>query len=400
MKTLRSLLRKLLRLPRRFLHSLLRALADLGKRGLSSLRRLRRFRRLEKAPDKTVAQAKLPALTREQKAAIDAYWAQFGIRIRNYRWFQLYYGITGREDPRFLPHSILTSAVYPYCNDMGRAKVWADKNEFSRFVPGLPFPETLGQRINGRYYDGQRRSFGTSLSPDFARAVWESASARGLDAIILKKTSDTNSGRGVKKIPLSTPEALEKELASCDSSDYIIQELIRQHPFFAQFNESSVNIVRINTWRSENEVHVFTPCVRFGAPGYATDVAFVNGKEIFHVVAIRPDGVIDDCSYDLYGEKTPVTVPDRRVPRWDEILETVKSGHLLLDYFDFVAWDMTVDSSGKIVCIEYNLQEPGSIAYQHACGPMAGEHTEELLAFLREKSNRKKYLPRRARLRA
>jgi hypothetical protein len=392
-------LKKLLFKLRGFVISLLKAIIRRGKRAYFDYQQLRLFRRQDRMPNQMTAQAQFPQLSAEQKAEIDAYWKRFGIRISNYRWHQLYYGATGREDPRFLPHSLLASAVYPYYNDMEKAKVWADKNEFSRVLPNLSFPVTLAQKIHGRYYDAQRRSFGTALSRDFAEAVWESASARGLDAVILKRTSNTNSGRGVKKLPLTTVEALAEALSSSDDQDYIIQEPIRQHPFFAQFNESSVNILRINTWRSGEKFRVFAPCVRFGTPGFATDVAFIKGKEVFHVIAVRPDGRIDDCGYDLYGEKSPVIVQDRQVPCWEELLETVRKNHLMLDYFDFVAWDLTVDAEGKIVCIEYNLQEPGSIAYQYAHGPFAGDDTEELLAFLLEKKNRERLLPRRARLR-
>ena len=53
---------------------------------------------------------------------------------------------------------------------------------------------------------------------------------------------------------------------------------------------------------------------------------------------------------------------------------------------------MTVDEEGQIICIEYNIRSPGTIVYQMADGPFAGEHTRELLQFLTQPQNRKKYL--------
>ena len=35
-----------------------------------------------------------PELTTEEKREIDAYWKQYGIRFKNYDWFQWYYGFT------------------------------------------------------------------------------------------------------------------------------------------------------------------------------------------------------------------------------------------------------------------------------------------------------------------
>ena len=39
-------------------------------------------------------------LTKEDIAAIDTYWAQFGIKFEDYSWFRWFYSVTGKKDPK------------------------------------------------------------------------------------------------------------------------------------------------------------------------------------------------------------------------------------------------------------------------------------------------------------
>ena len=47
------------------------------------------------------------------------------------------------------------------------------------------------------------------------------------------------------------------------------------------------------------------------------------------------------------------------------------------------------------LCIEYNLTWPGSILYQYVQGPLAGDLTEDFLAFLKNEFIRKQYIPKK-----
>lgn len=261
-------------------------------------------------------------------------------------------------------------------------------------MPCISFPETYGQIINGKYYDHKHRLYTKEELDVFCKSVYDYMAEQGEDVIVVKKTVNTSQGKGVKKQKITSSTDLSILLKSMGSENCIIQKAIKQDPFFEQFNSSSVNIVRITTWRRGKEIVIFSPGIRFGLAGYNTDVAYVDGKEIINCIGIRSDGSIMDHSVTLAGENTPVHFANSVVPKWDEMIETAKNGHLYLEYFDLVAWDMTVDADGHVICIEYNLYSPGSIVYQMAHGPLAGEYTDEFLSFLRKPSNQKKYLPR------
>ena len=215
----------------------------------------------------------------------------------------------------------------------------------------------------------------------------------GNDTIIIKEAVDTNTGRGVKKYTITSPNYLQETLESISSKNYVIQFAIEQHPFFSQFNKDSVNIIRLTTWRKDNVVHIFSPCVRYGIPGSATDVAYVDGEEIVNCVGIDSSGMVFNNGINLSGKVLSLNLKERQVPCWEEIVNLVVKNHLTMHYFDIIAWDITVDNESNVICIEYNIKSPGIQVYQFAHGPLAGEYSDEFLGFLQDIELQKKYLP-------
>ena len=200
-----------------------------------------------------------------------------------------------------------------------------------------------------------------------------------------------------------TPGKAAKLLAEWEHSDnFLVQELIVQNRVFSQFNESSVNIMRVNSWRNEDRVSIFSPTLRIGMAGQTTDICYINGIETANVCAITMDGHFGSQIANQYGQlkKTAdvVETPGAVIPRWNEIIEIVREGHKKLDHFDIIGWDFTVTEDEQIVCVEYNVKRPGTVFYQYVNGPFFGEYTDEVLAFLKDKENQKKWIPEWMRL--
>ncbi len=95
--------------------------------------------------EKNIKRINPPLLTDAEIKEIDAYWAQYGIKLDDYRWHQMYYHATGMRDPKFIPHNLADSVLYPYYNDREKSKIWTDKNYFERFLSTLTFPRALAQ---------------------------------------------------------------------------------------------------------------------------------------------------------------------------------------------------------------------------------------------------------------
>lgn len=337
----------------------------------------------------------MPELTEAQRKEIDSFWSQYGIRILDYSWFRWYYGVTGIEDPRFIPQDVYSYIIWPYHDNEEFCLAWKDKNLFERFVPGIPFPKNYIRRIHGRFFDGD----GNYL-PDENTVIM---ALSHVGEVIVKDAWDSGEGRGVTKYALNNEADIRKLLTDWNHSDnYLVQELIQQNRVFSQFNESSVNIMRINTWRQDDEVHVFCPTLRIGAEGSTTDICYIDGVEIARTCAITLDGHFGNRIVNQHGRvqitSETVELPDVIIPKWEEVVKLAMQGHKMLDHFDIVGWDFTVTNDERIICIEYNIKRPGTVFYQHVNGPFFGEYTEQVLAFLKDKNNQVKYIPEWMRL--
>lgn len=323
-----------------------------------------------------------PKLSLVEKEQIDTFWGEYNIKFPDYTWFEMYYGVTGIHDPRFIPDPVLGRICYPHYNFRSHINGWDDKNVYEVLVLHAKFPKSLCHCINGKLYDGEWNYYSENEICELSNKIY--SNLKGKNEIICKKSCESSSGRGVKLLNIGSAEDIEEAIIHQKTKNFILQEKITQHPFFEQFNPTSANIMRIISWRHEGDIIILSATIRFGMKGSFTDIAFVDGKEIVNIVGVDKDGRVKDCFYSFDGRIQNVPqLSDQNVPSWKVLLETIEKAHKDLVFFDFVAWDFMIDANGEPVCIEYNIMWPGTILYQFAHGPLAGEYTDKFLSFLK-----------------
>lgn len=332
-----------------------------------------------------------PVLDSNDIKEIDAFWGQYGIRFKDYSWFQMYYGVTGLHDPRFIPNPIAGFILYPYYNDFEMIGGWDDKNLYQELVPQIHFPKALCHCIRGRLFDCDWNYY---PSDSFGIKKLSEKIVKSLDTpeVIVKQTRSTAAGVGVKKFQLTSERETVEMLCAVQSKNYIVQERIFQHTFFSQFNDTSVNIIRIVSWRKGNEIRLFPASVRFGIKGAYTDVAYRNGEEIVNVAGLNAEGELNMKFCTLNGLSQPqLNITQKSCPSYKQMLSCIIEAHRHILPFELIGWDFTIDKYEKPVCIEYNILWPGTIVYQYVNGPFAGDFTEELLSFLKVKDNQRRW---------
>lgn len=351
------------------------------------------FRTFDKVAIKTCKKKQYDELPPNEIEEIRTYWKKYGIKFPDYSWFKLFYTETGIHDPRFIPHSI-AYILYSHFNNRIVDKGWDDKNFYDRFVPTISFPESLCHYVNGNFYDGEWNICECTdeslmkLSDRILKQLGDD------NCVIYKKTTNTSFGQGVKKYVVNNANeisSLLKELSV--NNGFMLQRCVKQHDFLKQFNESSVNIFRIVTFRHKGKYYLLSVSLRYGTEGYATDVAFINGEEIVNVIGIDENGVIKNTLFGVDGKKNfdkYDSIKDKKVPCFEELKKAAIEGHKCLPHFDHVAWDFTIDNNGHPVCIEYNINIPGSQLYQFVNGPLYGDLTDEILECLKLDKNREK----------
>ena len=209
----------------------------------------------------------------------------------------------------------------------------------------------------------------------------------GESELVFKSACGGFQGKGVRLLHVTSPAEVLDFINTNPSSNYVLQKRIVQHPFFNQFNSSSSNIIRVISWRDGEEIRVLSTTIRYGIEGSFTDVAFVNGKEVVHVVGIDKSGRVNERHFTGDGlNPTPPRIVTKEVPSYEKLVSIVKKAHADLMFFDFVAWDYMIDKDGEPVCIEFNILGPGTTLYQFANGPLAGEYTTQFLDFLKNET--------------
>ena len=339
-----------------------------------------------------------PELSQQDKDAIDNYWHRFGIRFPDYSWFQMFYGVTGIHDPRFIPDFIMYPPILAHYNDKSCIAAWGDKNLFDQLAPNISFPPVLAHIFKEEVYDKDWNYFGDDNLHELCDSIFEEI--KDDKFLVIKATKKTQTGVGVKLVEINKPDDIKTAIEQNRNFDNVIQRRIRQSAFMNQFCSTAVNIFRLITWRHQGKIDVISASIRFGVEGHFTDVAFIKGEEIVNTVGINQhDGTVNKRFVTLSGNAVaPEHFEQTKIPNFDAVMEMAKQGHGHLRPFDIVAWDIALDQDDNPVCIEYNVRRPGSIVYQFANGPLAGDFTDEFLSFLLQDDNLEKLIPAKYRV--
>lgn len=168
------------------------------------------------------------------------------------------------------------------------------------------------------------------------------------------KVIDSGCGVGIRienAEDVTEAKALFEELV--DTGTWIIEELIIQNEEIASFCHTSVNTVRLPSFRHGDNVVQAFPCMRFGREGSIVDNAGQNG--LFVSVDIAT-GVIKTNGFDELGheyEKHPdsnVYFDGFRIPWWDDLLSMAKQVHLSLPKEHiYVAFDIALSNKGWMI---------------------------------------------------
>ena len=323
-----------------------------------------------------------PDISSVEKDEIDNYWHSFGIHFKDYSWFQMYYGVTGMHNPRFIPDPLAGYILYPYYNDQTMIAGWDDKNLYQELISSVHFPRALGHCVRGRLYDSTWNYY--DKNTDLTRLSDKIFQRLDGNELIIKATRSTAAGKGVKKLIVKSAADIKNYLLSNNLENFVIQEKVEQHPFFSQFNESSVNIIRIVSWRHNGTIKTFPACIRYGIKGSCTDVTFQKGKEIVNVVGLTEDGEINNRFATLDGLSTnECMINIKTCPSYKQMIESVINAHSHIIPFEVIGWDFTIDRNCMPICVEYNIVWPGTVVYQYANGPFAGRHSDEFLSCLK-----------------
>ena len=311
------------------------------------------------------------------------FFKRFGFKVSEV--FSALYEKAGcPKDERYIPASLYFYYISPFLMNMNMTMAYVDKNSYGKIFPNIMQPTTIFHNINSRFY---KALGGVIISRD---TVVKELSDRA--NFIIKPAIESGRGRDVLLIREKKSEKEIEEILASFGSDYIIQEVLRQHSDLAKLNPTSLNTCRVYTYLpvGETEHVVLGAAVRFGGEGAYRDNACTGGG----FCKIHEDGLIDDkiCQYRFWGRrslKEEKNLTDLKVPSFKKVIQTCLDCHRQLPYMDLVGWDIAVSEDGTPVLIELN-QYPDCDFIQLFNGPMFGDYTENLIEAI--KSNNTQFV--------
>ena len=310
-------------------------------------------------------------LSNEQiKEIQDYYKALLGHEVP-IEWHQYFYSRTGNYSKLYIPTSEYKHQIIGRLNVYPLHLAYNDKNMTDVTLPHTHQPKIYVKNMGGYFY-----AEGQPITKEEAIHL-----CRDLGDVIIKP-SLTGRGNGVRKIHIEdgivdNKQALE-ELFHEYFADYLVQQVIVQHPDMKALNSSSVNTIRIVTYRTGMEVKTVYTVIRIGRRGMNIDNESAGGISAI----IHPDGSIGKYAYGAPGvdnvefTDTGIKLDGYKVPSYNKAIEMVKQSHMQLPYFNMIGWDIAIEEDGSPVMIELNLNPDLS---QSANGPAFGEYTEMIL---------------------
>ena len=319
-------------------------------------------------------------LTRAQKQEIQEFYKSIiGKEIDLYS-HEYFYSRTGVYSKFYIPTNFYMIEL------MGRANRWpfisayGDKNLTEILLPNAKQPQTVLKRMNGHYYfEGKAVSEAVAIER-----------SKNLDDVIIKPALSSQ-GRGIASLSvtdgISNIDGLPIEKVFHQyGKNFLIQKRVKQHERMNALNPTSVNTIRIVTFRSDMEILLIYAVVRIGKMGSVVDNQCAGGISAI----IDEKGRLGKFGFGGYEEDnivktdTGTILEGYQIPSYEKAIETVKNLHFQLPFFDLIGWDIAIDEDGDPVLIEWNQRVGLS---QSAFGPGFGKYTERILRELWPRQN-------------
>jgi hypothetical protein len=166
--------------------------------------------------------------------------------------------------------------------------------------------------------------------------------------------------------------------------DYVVQEVIRQHPRLDEINPHSLNTVRIISLLSaENQAELLaamlrtssneTPVDNFSTGGIVVGIDMDTGKLNSSGFLKTPYGTTVTC-HPATGKR----FSDVQIPHWQELKEVAVRAQKTFRQLKAIGWDFAITENGPVL-IEGNI-EWGTAGIQAATGGLLNQRNRELFA--------------------
>lgn len=322
-------------------------------------------------------------------------WSGFRVKPNPvyYRMFREYCG----NDARIVPEDICRTAIETCLNPERFRGFYHDKNSWDMLFPNGILPNTVLRCIDGIFYNDKYEMV-CELSES---ALYDILNKASVAKFAVKPSRDSNSSQGFDTININENKYMfgsDNEIVTVDGLikreglNFIIQPFMKQSSYLSQFCSTSVNPIRIQTYRSvvDGQVHILPGSVlRVGCSGEENDGTHGNGK----IIGIDDNGKLRSNVLDYNGniqhEFNGIDYNNEYViPNYDLVKQLAINVASKVIHHRLLAFDIMLDQNNQPVMFEFNIDAYSMWISQFTGFAAFGEYTDEIIGYaLKEKDN-------------
>ncbi len=229
-----------------------------------------------------------------------------------------------------------------------------------------PKSNHIAQLVNQkpfRHFFADKSEFVQRFAPYIGRETLDvrKATVAQLTAFVQKhgsvivKVTDSDGGQGIERreaSEISDFAAFQEHLLK--ERQFLVEQIIPQHPEMAALNSSSVNSLRIVSYFDGTDVHILARVLKMGNGGVIDN--FAHGGMY---TMLDDNGVGLHAAFDIMGDAyeihpiSGIRIPGFQVPLYKEVLEFVDEISRIVPEIPYVGWDIAI-SPDRPVVIEGN----------------------------------------------
>jgi len=313
-------------------------------------------------------------------------WRGLGLDV-NPVYLRVYSNHSIGNDVNLVPIDLYYIVIQKKLNNYDLAQTYADKNLYHKLLDSGLLPKTYLRNINGAFYTAGYKP--KKPGPVFFKHLSEKTRQ-----LIVKPSIESGKGVKVKKFQWKGDAFYDDHsmklsvtyLQENYHKDYLVQEMIIQHPYLQRLNKSSVNTLRVLTFRSakDEEVHILGSYLRIGKNDSLVDNISSGG----YLVNFNDKGWPDKNAVSNEGGKIDsvngIRVSELGVyPEYQKLIRCAKGIARSFPYQRMLGLDLVVDNSNCVKLIEVNTFMIGPFEYSGY--PIFGKYTDEIIEYCREK---------------